>query len=171
MNDCNCKCGKCGCLNQNRRWCHCDKNKINTTENKDCGCTGKIDQFAGNTVVIDDANETVYLYGNVYHENYHNASTVCSPFVALPADVLTFTRNDYPQHREVFDGVQSDDSITLSHTPDTSWPVLVFKNGLKQVEGDSRDYTLSGKELQFKFEQLEASDVVEVYYRYFNKEA
>ncbi len=85
--------------------------------------------------------------------------------------MVTYTGNNYPQGHEVFDGVASNNSITLRNAPDLSWPVMVFKNGLKQIEGDERDYTLAGKEISFKFHELQPTDVVEVYYRYFNKEA
>lgn len=143
----------------------CDKKKEGR-----CGCKRTKTSFPGNMIVIDDANETTFFYGNVVHENYHKPENVCSPFVAVPTNMLTYTGNDYPQGHEIFDGIASQNSITLKNTPDKTWPVFVFKNGLKQIEGDERDITISGNEIQFKFYELQPTDVVEVYYRYFNKE-
>lgn len=159
-------CGDCQCAGAHAE-CKC-KDGVN---GKGCGCGNITSTFAGNTIVIDDANEISYLYGNVVHENHHKPETVCSPFVAVPTNISTYTKNNYPQGHEVFDGVASDNSITLAHTPDTGWPVIVFKNGLKQVEGDARDYTLKDNEIHFKFYELQPADVVEVYYRYYNQEA
>lgn len=171
-----CSCGEANCRCSEKHYYenyhnHKPAHSDSCNGGSNCGCKRVTTEFPGNTIVIDDANEVSFFYGNVVHENYHQPENVCSPFVAVPTNMVTYTGNNYPQGHEVFDGVASNNSITLKNAPDLSWPVMVFKNGLKQIEGDERDYTLAGKEISFKFHELQPTDVVEVYYRYFNKEA
>lgn len=136
-----------------------------------CGANGTCSttQMIGSgltTAVIDDANEVTYIYGSIVHENYHVPEELCSPYFTVPTTVDTYRNRNYLQGHELFEGEYSGDNITLQHIPDAGWPVMVFRNGLKQREGQDYEYTLTDAVIHFNFSPLLATDYVEVYYRY-----
>lgn len=116
--------------------------------------------------VIDDANEVAYIYGNVLHENYHVPEELCLPYFTVEATAETFRNRNLLWGHELFEGEYSGDNITLAQKPDSAWPVMVFRNGLKQRAGQDYEYTLTDKVIHFNFDPLVETDYVEVYYRY-----
>jgi hypothetical protein len=145
----------------------CHRQAVNY--NCSCGkgnCTVKtISRIAGlSTAVVDDAEQNVYIYGNIQYENHHNPVMECQPFLSIPLQPSSYKGLAF--HEEVFDGEFDNNTITLAHTPDKDNPILVFKNGLKQIPGDERDYNITGDKLHFNFYTLQATDVVDVLYRY-----
>ena len=118
------------------------------------------------TAVIDDANEVAYIYGNILHENYHVPEDLCLPYFTVSATAETFRNRNYLWGHELFEGVYSGDNIVLQEKPDVGWPTFVFRNGLKQREGQEYEYTLTDRTIHFNFHPLEATDFVEVHYRY-----
>lgn len=118
------------------------------------------------TAVIDDANELTYFYGNIVHENYHVPEEECTPYFTVPTTADTYVDKQLVWSHENYEGVFSGDNITLDFKPSSDWPVLVFRNGLKQRAGQELEYTLTDKVLHFNFDPLLATDWVEVYYRY-----
>ena len=118
------------------------------------------------TAVIDDANEVTYFYGNIVHENYHAPEEECTPYFVVPTLYETYVGKQLAQGHEVFEGEFPENNITLDKKPSQDWPVFVFRNGLKQREGQEFEYSLTDKVLHFNFSPLVESDWVEVYYRY-----
>lgn len=118
------------------------------------------------TAVIDDANELTYFYGNILHENYHVPEEECQPFFTVPTTSDTYVNKSLVWGHEYFEGEYSGDNIELEKIPSGLWPVLVFRNGLKQREGANYEYSLSGRTIHFNFDSLQETDHVEVYYRY-----
>lgn len=132
-----------------------------------CGCSSKRMVGSGlTTAVIDDANEVAYIYGSIVHENYHVPEEVCSSYFTVPTTVDTYKNRNYLQGHELFEGEFSGDNIALAKTPDSGWPVMVFRNGLKQRQGQEYEYTLTNNVVHFNFDPLVNTDYVEVYYRY-----
>ena len=114
--------------------------------------------------VIDDINDVVYLYGNVYHENYHIPDS-CQPYVAVASAGFEFNRK--LDADEFFDGEQSDNTVRLQHAPLHDNTLLVFLNGVKQREGADYDYVfVSDKAIKFNFYDILETDRVEVMYEY-----
>lgn len=157
------------------------------TAGKGCGCSGK--SKCGNkcgfnckcapsckgtslfgpgpmTAVIDDANELTYFYGNILHENYHVPEEECQPFFTVPTTSDTYANKSLSWGHEHFAGVYPNDNIELSCIPSCLWPTMVFRNGLKQREGEEFEYSLDGRIIHFNFDPLQETDQVEVYYRY-----
>ena len=131
------------------------------------GCTCK--KHAGVCqVVVDDANDRVYLYGNVVHENYHVPGGDCIAYAAVES--AGFTAPGRLDADEIFDGEQDLNEITLEHVPLLDNTFLVFLNGVKQVAGEENDYTVSGDTVHFNFYQLLPTDRVEVMYTYGGEE-
>lgn len=129
---------------------------------KGCGCKngGSIC-----SVVVDDANNRIYLYGdNIVHENYHMPGGNCLAYVAV-ADA-GFEAPNRLDKDEFFEGQQDNNEITLTETPLIDNTLLVFLNGVKQREGEENDYVINGKTLHFNFYELLETDTVEVMYTY-----
>ena len=114
--------------------------------------------------VVDDANNKVYLYGNVTHENYHVPGNACIAFTAVQAG--GFALDGRLGADELFVGEQDNNNVTLSHDPLMDNSFFVFLNGVKQVEGPENDYTVNGRLIHFNFYQLLPTDRVEVMYEY-----
>ena len=67
---------------------------------------------------------------------------------------------------EIFEGEQDNNNIVVAHTPIPE-SETVYLNGLKQIEGNERDYRKTADNtFHFNFYNLLPSDVVEVVYRY-----
>ena len=115
-------------------------------------------------VVVDDANNKVYIYGNVMHENYHVPGGIDTPYTAVES--AGFSRDGRMGADEFFDGVQENNSVVLAHVPINDNSFLVFLNGVKQREGAEYDYTVNNKAVHFNFYSLLATDRVEVMYEY-----
>lgn len=159
--------------------CQCNRNplylqSLRSPCSDGCGCgstTGycKAKSIVGPgamSAVIDDANELTYFYGNIVHENYHVPEEECTPYFTVPTTSDTYVNKALVWAHESYEGVYSGDNITLGKKPSSDWPVLVFRNGIKQREGQDYEYTLTDKVLHFNFDPLLATDWVEVYYRY-----
>lgn len=114
--------------------------------------------------IVDDLNNTTYLYGNIQYEENHKPEAECLPFIAVPTKWNR--RTDIQYESEIFQGEFPNNAITLKHCPLTHRPVMVFLNGLHQDEGQEYDYTLTDKKLTFTFHGLIATDRVSVKYYY-----
>lgn len=147
-------CGNCGLSIGGPNGCHCANRSPIKEINRLCGVS---------TAVIDDANERVYLYGNILHEDYHVPSEECQPYITIPTTIETFRNLVFST--EVFDGEFPDNTIQLAHTPSAAWPVEVYQNGLNQVQGQEADYRLEGDKVIFNT-ALTNTDRVKVVYRY-----
>lgn len=141
-------------------YCHCGGAK----SNKGCGCGCHRGPEGVCSVVVDDANNRVYLYGNIVHENYHVPGGQCIAYAAVES--AGFTAPGRLEKDEFFEGVQDNNNVTLSFTPLVDNTMLVYLNGLKQRRGEEYDYTLNGKTVHFNFYNLLPTDVVEVMYTY-----
>lgn len=115
-------------------------------------------------VVVDDANGKVYLYGNVAHENYHVPGGACIAYTAVES--AGFETSGRMGADELFEGEQDNNNVTLEHEPLRDNSLLVFLNGVKQVEGAERDYTVEGRKIHFNFYEILPTDRVEVMYEY-----
>lgn len=155
--------------------CQCNKTPVwMQSLRSPCGpkCSNKTDSIKTSiadglqVAVIDDANEVAYIYGNVLHENYHVPEELCLPYFTVEATAETFRNRNFLQGHEMFEGEYSGNNLVLQNKPDAGWPVMVFRNGLKQREGQEYEYSLTDKVIHFNFDTLVASDWVEVYYRY-----
>lgn len=159
--------------------CQCNRNtlylqSLRSPCGNDCGCGSTTGYCRSNSIlgpgamsaVIDDANEVTYFYGNIVHENFHVPEEECTPFFIVPTTSDTYVNRNLVWSHEQYEGVFSGNNITLEKLPSTDWPVLVFRNGLKQREGQEYEYTLTDRVLHFNFDPLVATDWVEVYYRY-----
>ena len=114
--------------------------------------------------VVDDAAGIVYLYGNVKHEDYHVPNQNCIAYTGVAS--AGFPNTGSSKGDEVFEGEQDNNNIVLSHKP-IDGTLDVYLIGLKQIEGDERDFqVVSEKKLHFNFYNLLPTDVVEVTYRY-----
>ena len=112
--------------------------------------------------VVDDANNRVYLYGNVVHENYHVPGNECIAHVAVESAGFSATAM---QEDEFFDGVQDSNNVILSQTPIKDNTFFVFLNGVKQREGAEYDYVFTSQNtIHFNFHDLVETDSVEVLY-------
>lgn len=131
-----------------------------------CGCKGKCAPAPMGicTAVVDDANNRVYLYGNIIHENYHVPGNQCIAYTAVES--AGFSRDGRLGADEWFDGVQDNNNIGLAHTPIVDTHFMVFLNGVKQREGNEYDYTVNENVVHFNFYQLLPTDRVEVIYEY-----
>lgn len=116
------------------------------------------------TAVVDDANNVVYLYGNVIHENYHVPGNNCMAFTAVES--AGFARDGRLGADEFFDGEQDNNNIALSHVPFVDNSLFVFLNGVKQRAGAEHDYVINNNIIHFNFYNLLSSDTVEVVYEY-----
>lgn len=116
------------------------------------------------TAVVDDANNRVYLYGNIVHENYHVPGNECVAYTAVES--AGYQRDGRLGADEFFDGVQDNNNVALSHEPLMDNSFLVFLNGVKQREGAEYDYTVNGRLVHFNFYTLLDTDRVEVMYEY-----
>ena len=155
--DCHCTShSDCHCASHSD--CHCKNHKHNCCHNSANGLC---------SVVVDDANNTVYIYGqpgSVLHENYHVPGSDCLTYASITA-----SSNSAPkimQVDEFFEGEHSGNNISLQHTPSNTTKMLVFLNGLKQRNGSEYDYTINGNIIHFNTYNLLATDVVEVMYEY-----
>lgn len=137
-------------------YCHCGKNG-----GPGCKCKSKGGICAA---VVDDANNRVYLYGNIVHENYHVPGGNCLAYVAVESAGFHTTAL---QKDELFEGVQDNNNIRLAETPIRDNTFLVFLNGVKQREGNEYDYVFTADNvLHFNFHDLLDTDRVEVLYTY-----
>lgn len=125
------------------------------------GC-GKPDGIC--SVVVDDANNRVYLYGcNIVHENYHQPGGRIPHVTVESAGFQAPNRLDADEY---FEGIQDNNEITLTHKPLMDNTLLVFLNGVKQRMGEEHDYVIKGDTLHFNFYELLPEDLVEVMYTY-----
>lgn len=116
------------------------------------------------TAVVDDVNNRVYLYGDIFHENYHVPGNNCIAWTAVES--AGFERAGRLGADEFFDGEQDNNNVSLSHCPFKDNTLLVFLNGVKQREGAEYDYTVNGHIIHFNFYNLLDTDRVEVMYEY-----
>lgn len=114
--------------------------------------------------VVDDVNGKVYLYGNIVHENYHVPGNACIAYTAVEG--AGFVLDGRRGADEFFEGEQSDQTVTISHEPIRDNSFLVFLNGVKQMEGAERDYTVEGRKIHFNFYEILPTDRIEVMYEY-----
>lgn len=140
-------------------YCHCGGAPKNGCS---CGCHS--DGNCGTTIVVDDANDKVYVYGKIVHENYHVPGGNCVPYTTVAG--AGFDQNGRSWSDEFFEGVQDNNNILLEHTPIVDDRFLVFLNGLKQRMGAEHDFTVEGNQLHFNFYELIPTDIVEVMYEY-----
>ena len=144
-------CKECGCHGAPKKGCG-------------CGCHRGHNHGAICAVVVDDANDIVYLYGDVQHENYHVPGADCAAYAAVKtAGFEVPTRREADEYWE---GEQDDNNIRLGHKPLRDNTFLVFLNGVKQREGAEYDYVLTDNVLHFNFHELLETDRVEVLYTY-----
>lgn len=135
-------------------------------EGCDCGCH----KHGGDgvcSVVVDDANNRIYLYGNIVHENYHVPGGQCVAYAAVES--AGFTAPSRLGKDEFFEGVQDQNIITLEQEPIVDNTLMVFLNGLKQKEGAENDYTVNGRYIHFNFYELLPTDRIEVMYTFGGK--
>lgn len=133
-----------------------------------CKCKGKCAPAPGIcTAVVDDASGKVYLYGNIIHENYHVPGNNCIAYTAVTS--AGFINDGRKGMDEIFEGVQDNNEVKLSKEPFLDNTLLVFLNGVKQVEGPENDYMIDGKKIHFNFYELTPTDRVEVMYEYGDK--
>lgn len=130
-----------------------------------CKCAGKCGVPAGICqAVVDDANNIVYFYGNIVHENYHVPGGACIAYTGVES--AGFKRDGRLGADEFFEGEQEHNNIGLTHVPFKDNSLLVFLNGVKQREGNERDYTINENVIHFNFYELLPTDRVEVMYEY-----
>lgn len=114
--------------------------------------------------VVDDANDRVYLYGNIMHENYHVPGNNCISWTGVAS--AGFESVGRMHADEWFEGEQDNNTVRLEHTPTNDKLMLVFLNGVKQREGNEYDYVLEDNKVHFNFYKLLPTDRVEVMYDY-----
>lgn len=114
--------------------------------------------------VVDDANDKVYIYGNIVHENYHVPGNQCIAWTSVTSGGFEAAGRMHAD--EWFEGEQDNNTVRLEHEPTCDKLMLVFLNGVKQREGNEYDYVLNGKEVHFNFYELLPTDRVEVMYDY-----
>lgn len=129
------------------------------------GCHGDCHHTDGLCMaVVDDANDRVYLYGNIVHENYHVPGNQCLAWTA--ASSAGFGASGRMHADEWFEGEQDENTCRLEHTPTEDNIILVFLNGVKQREGNEYDYIIEDNKVHFNFYELLPTDRVEVMYDY-----
>ena len=106
--------------------------------------------------VIDDANNLVYLYGNVVHEDYHIPGNDCVAYVAVNAPqsnkAIVFTQ-EMDSTRDISD--PSHPKLTLKHTPIKNGVFMVFAPdsdaplSTPQYLVDPRNYKVEGNVITF----------------------
>lgn len=144
-------CEFCGCHGDPKKGCG-------------CGCHRKHNHGAVCSVVVDDANDIVYLYGDIQHENYHVPGADCVAYAAVKtAGFEVPTRREADEYWE---GEQDGNNIRLSHTPLHDNTFMVFLNGVKQREGAEYDFVLTDNVIHFNFYELLEKDRIEVLYTY-----
>lgn len=129
-----------------------------------CGHPGGPRNGAICSVVVDDANNIVYLYGDVTHENYHVPGDTCVAYATVGS--AGFVAPTIREVDEFWEGVQSENTIVLDHLPKHNNTFMVFLNGVKQTEGAEKDFLLEGNKIKFNFYELLPEDRVEVMYTY-----
>lgn len=132
-----------------------------------CGnpnCHGECGRGGICMAVVDDANNRVYLYGNIVHENYHVPGNQCIAWTGVES--AGFTASGRLSSDEFFEGVQDHNTIRLEHAPFQDNTLLVFLNGVKQREGSENDYLVDNNAIKFNFYELLPTDLVEVMYTY-----
>lgn len=130
-----------------------------------CHCKGKCGAPAGICqAVVDDANNIVYLYGNVVFENYHVPGNQCVAFTGVES--AGFERSGRRGADEFFEGEQENNNIGLTHVPFKDNSLLVFLNGVKQREGYENDYIVNENVIHFNFYEILPTDRIEVMYEY-----
>ena len=103
---------------------------------KGCGCGHGGKGICA--VVVDDATDKVYLYGDIMHENYHVPGANCVAYVGVKSAGFESSGRQYAS--EFFEGVQDNNNCLLSHKPIVDDRFQVFLNGLKQRQGAENDY-------------------------------
>lgn len=137
-------------------------------EGEGCGCGH--DEHGHNhgcglcMAVVDDANDRVYIYGNIVHENYHVPGNQCIAWTGVAS--AGFGAVGRIRADEFFEGEQDNNTVRLAHTPTVDGDMFVFLNGIKQREGNENDYVVNGNTLHFNFYNLLDTDLVEVIYYY-----
>lgn len=129
-----------------------------------CGHSHGCGSNCGTTIVVDDANDVLYIYGNIIHENYHVPTNECTAWTAAAS--AGFNAKSLQDADEYFEGVQDQNTVTIKHNPQKDNSFLVFLNGVKQREGEEQDYVLNGRDIHFNFYELLETDLVEVMYKY-----
>lgn len=119
-------------------------------------------------VVVDDANNKVYLYGNIIHENYHVPGNQCVAYTTVAGTGFEGTGRAYADQYYV--GEQDNNNIVLPNTPLNNERFMVFLNGLKQRQGGEYDFIVEDNKIHFNFYDLLATDTVEVMYEYLTEE-
>lgn len=136
-----------------------------------CGC-GKGPKHCGQAgvcaVVVDDANNKVYLYGNIIHENYHVPGNQCVAYTTVAGTGFEGTGRRFAD--EFYTGVQDMNNIILPNTPLNNERFMVFLNGLKQRQGGEYDFTIENNRIHFNFYDLLETDTVEVMYEYLTED-
>lgn len=132
-------------------------------------CGGKGCEHCGHgtglcMAVVDDANNRVYLYGHIVHENYHVPGNQCIAWTGVES--AGFTHVGRMNGDEWFEGEQDNNTVRLKECPVMDGSLMVFLNGVKQREGNEHDYIINGNEIHFNFYDLLPTDVVEVMYAY-----
>lgn len=149
--------------------CHvCGHEPCTCGGGKACSCGGKgCNKCAPKgicTAVVDDANNTVYLYGNIMHENYHVPGNQCIAWTGVTS--AGFKASGRRHEDEFFEGEQDENTVRLKYDPINDGGIMVFLNGVKQREGNEYDYIINGNSIHFNFYELLETDTVEVMYDY-----
>ena len=144
-------------------YCHCHgKHKPG------CGCGCHKQKGGICAAVVDDANNRIYLYGNIVHENYHVPGGNCLAYAAVES--AGFTAPSRIDEDEIFEGEQDNNNIRLTHAPLRDNTLLVFLNGVKQREGSENDYVIENDNvIHFNFYEILPTDVIEVMYTHGNE--
>lgn len=125
--------------------------------------------------VIDDANNLVYLYGNVVHENYHVPGNDCVAYVAVNSGdankKIIFTEELYGSlDLDVTD--PDNPKLTLQHTPAKNGVFLIFSPNsndplsLPSYHVDPRKYTVDGNVVTFHEQFFTHVSAIAVAYQY-----
>lgn len=145
--------------------CHvCGHDHDHCTCESGCSCGHSHEHGGICMAVVDDANNRVYLYGNIVHENYHVPGNQCLAWTGVES--AGFTHVGRMNGDEWFEGEQDGNTVRLKETPVMDGSLMVFLNGVKQREGNEHDYIINGNEIHFNFYDLLPTDVVEVMYCY-----
>ena len=131
-----------------------------------CGCGPKGPKGGCGVcaVVVDDANNKVYLYGNIIHENYHQPGNQCVAYTTVAGTGFEGTGRAFAD--QFYVGEQDNNNIVLPNTPLNNERFMVFLNGLKQRQGGEYDFIVEDNKIHFNFYDLLATDTVEVMYEY-----
>lgn len=128
------------------------------------GCSCKHHHEGICLAVVDDANDRVYLYGNIIHENYHVPGNQCIAWTGVAS--AGFGAVGRMNGDEFFEGEQDQNTVRLKECPVRDGSLMVFLNGVKQREGNEHDYIVTDNAIHFNFYELLPTDVVEVIYVY-----